>query len=378
MPHRRLAFLLLAAVLGGALRLSPATATAPRLGGDPIAAWVFHFDDLMPDAALAAQSVLMQRAAPGARLVVAVTGSEAESEAYTLLEAAGAPVDRIEFLRVTGPLSPWARDRYTVVADGAHETVIVPPRDVLAATWRGDAGVGGALVGKQTGRKVHASQLYVEGGDLLVGRRVALVGRATVLRESRRLRTTESEIERMLAQDTGRRVVVIGREPSTLPHDHLDMFLTLLDDRTVLLGDPRLTASYFAAARELGLTDPPVGEFGALMPSLQEAAAPAYAQLAEELLELGFAVHRIPIVHTLGDTLLTWNNAVTERRGEVAIAYMPTYQIPHLDRLAERVYRQLGFTVHPVPCAEIILHGGAVRCITNDLRHAHAVTDAPR
>jgi hypothetical protein len=47
--------------------------------------------------------------------------------------------------------------------------------------------------------------------------------------------------------------------------------------------------------------------------------------------------------------------------------YVPDYGVPYLDRLARKVWAEIGYEAFPVPSAGIIRHGGAVRCVTNVL-----------
>ena len=63
--------------------------------------------------------------------------------------------------------------------------------------------------------------------------------------------------------------------------------------------------------------------------------------------------------------MLTWNNALVERRHDGARAYVPTYGLPLLDDAAVRAYRQAGFRVFPIDVAAIAENGGTVRCLTN-------------
>ncbi|MHC4931609.1 MAG: hypothetical protein ACYTGV_05390, partial [Planctomycetota bacterium] len=138
-------------------------------------------------------------------------------------------------------------------------------------------------------------------------------------------------------------------------------------------GDPRLASDFLKVQFDPDAADPEARSVGIFSLQSQNEWIPGYEKLAAQLRRRGFRVERLPILHSDDGTILTWNNAVVERRSGVPIAYVPRYGIPSLDRLAFRRWEQLGFRVEPVRCTRIIAHGGAVRCLTSTRR----LTTAP-
>jgi hypothetical protein len=147
------------------------------------------------------------------------------------------------------------------------------------------------------------------------------------------------------------------------------MFLSVVGSRTLLLGDPRLALEYFDARDALGIESTDVRGVGSFRRSTQIHCARVYSEIAARLEASGFEVRRIPILHgDDGEDVITWNNAVVERRGDRLRAYVPNYGIPLLDRKANECWRRTGAEVFPVRANLVILEGGAVRCLSNVLR----------
>jgi hypothetical protein len=94
---------------------------------------------------------------------------------------------------------------------------------------------------------------------------------------------------------------------------------------------------------------------------------PVYERIARQLRDAGYAVERLPILHGQDGRVVTWNNALVERRDGEVRALVPVYGIPLFDERAHAAYQRLGCRVLPVEVAEVAALGGAVRCLTNVL-----------
>jgi len=172
------------------------------------------------------------------------------------------------------------------------------------------------------------------------------------------------EIQRTFA----RRVVVVGEEFPRPPHEHIDMFVAVLDRGTLLVGDPALALPFFDAREELGVDDLSIRGIGSFRREVQEDAIDAYERIVVRLRAAGFAVRRVPILHDDLGELLTWTNAVVESRDGRRRAYVPGYGVPFLDERAHACWARAGFKVLPNRADRIIAHGGAVRCLSNVIR----------
>ncbi len=331
--------------------------------------WVVHFDPGMREFVRETFADLLLAVPADASFCVVLAQPYDADKFKSLVDGMG-PVRGFRFLVGSGGVSGWARDRYVFLQrhDGAR--VIVPTPEFVDADRQGDLQVPVALARLMPTLKVERTRLDLEGGDLLIGTKVALVGAGTVWRNAYRLAAEPGAILQELSQLVGRRVIMIGDEDD-LPHEHIDMYLSLWNDREVLLGDPRLTAEYFAARESLGLRDGEVRALGSFARRTQRAMVATYERVRLDLVEAGFRVHRIPILHNDdGDTVLTWNNAVIERQADGLHAYIPRYKIPLLDEQAEAAWRARGIRTHPIRVEHVIQQGGAVRCLTNVLRES--------
>jgi N-dimethylarginine dimethylaminohydrolase len=244
--------------------------------------------------------------------------------------------------------------------------LLSPPSSQIPADRVGDLGVPQALVKATPGAVAETLQMFFEGGNLLFTNQRILVGRNLVEAEMQRSSHSELDVLATLQSTFGREPLVLGVD-AAMPHEHLDMYLTVIDDHTVLLADPKRGADYIGEVTRLGLD-------AALLPGANRWTAQAqlrlrsiYETLASQLRHHGFTVHRLPVVHGDETVMLTWNNALIESRQGQRHAYVPVYGLPILDQEAIATYQRLGCRVWPIDVSRIAIHGGTVRCVTNVL-----------
>jgi len=103
---------------------------------------------------------------------------------------------------------------------------------------------------------------------------------------------------------------------------------------------------------DLVLEEGPVRELGTYRRQRQVDWAREHDVIAEDLAALGPRVTRLPVLHSEEGDLLTWSNAVLDRRGDEAAAYVPSYGVPLLDRRAHDVWRRPGFRVVAIDIEE--------------------------
>ncbi|MHC4342638.1 MAG: hypothetical protein ACYSX0_20780 [Planctomycetota bacterium] len=374
--HRRASLLLLAVVTASSAALPRRpTAVEPAAGpeGGAIESWILHFDPRLAEEALPTYRDLLAATPARARIVVAVpepsqVGSFADGMGKARLAGR-----RIDYLVTARPLTAWARDRYVLFSLNGTPAALLPARDSITGDKLGDLEVAALLAETDPELRVIRSNLVLEGGDVLFAKGCVLIGLGTLLDNAARLGGDVGAATAAIEEAFGRTVFAVGEEESDLPHGHLDMFLTVVGSRTLLLGDPRLASDFLKVQFDPDAADPEARSVGIFSLQSQNEWIPGYEKLAAQLRRRGFRVERLPILHSDDGTILTWNNAVVERRSGVPTAYVPRYGIPSLDGLAFRRWEQLGFRVEPVRCTRIIAHGGAVRCLTSTRR----LTTAP-
>jgi len=348
---------------------------APRPAA--IREWVLHFEAATSDISASAYTSLLRQLPPSSRVLVAVP-KRRDSQAFReQVDLPGECWDRVEFLVMGQALSAWPRDRYVFFERRGRPTLLLPDEGSVSEARRGDLAVGLALAAEEPAHEVVRTRLAFEGGDLIVGKRVALVGAGTVAVNCRRLCLGTEAVRAELAAVLGRRVLIVGAELLNLPHEHIDMYVHLLDDRTVLVGDPRAAvAAWDGLQADLDQRER-LAFFGNPTHEDQACKVPVYEAIAEDLKAQGFRVERVPALHAQdGDVVLTWTNAVVEDRAGELYAYVPTYGLRVLDAEAHAVWKRLGCRVVPVDVAAAVLEGGALRCLTNVLRRPSG-PDAP-
>jgi N-dimethylarginine dimethylaminohydrolase len=361
---RVLLLLFAATVLARGERARPA-APKPERSEAAIATWIWHVEPYILSRSLPTFRDLLEKLPGDARVLVAMGAGVDSTFVWESLGLGHRAESRIRLLDEIDALSPWARDRYVVFDRGKRTCVLLPSADSVASGAVGDLVVARKLGAFLGGLEVVESKLDVEGGDVIVTDEHVFVGIGTILANGERF---PDGVEAHLEELFEREVVVVGEEGRTVPHPHVDMFLTAIGSRRLLLGDPRLAEGYFRIEHEPDAATSAARAIGSMSRQTQEERVPDYEAIAGQLRGAGFVVERIPILHTDDDDLVTWNNVVTERRGSKRHAYVPAYGIPVLDRLAHERWRQLGYDVHPVRATEVILHGGAIRCLSNVVR----------
>jgi hypothetical protein len=145
------------------------------------------------------------------------------------------------------------------------------------------------------------------------------------------------------------------------------MYMTPLGNRggrdVVLVGDPRLSRDIVGEGFMPGEIDPDTArplraDFSATMLARHDRAAAALA-------EAGFSVVRIPTVPFLDKTYMAYTNGVFGTWGARRIAWVPSYEIPGLDRRAHAVYEELGWEVRPVRVRSVYAYHGTIGCLVN-------------
>jgi hypothetical protein len=302
---------------------------------------------------------------------------------------------------------------------------------------KGDVSVPGIVARESRSVKIQESPfIRVDGGNILSTKDAVYVGNESVRQTAEHLeflsrtnRSFEKKVLQFYEARTGRKldrvdtsekvlrelipevfqstfqkkIFVVGADdPATprveqQPSFHIDMAATVLDDKTVLVGDPSLalkllkgmSAAERAKANEnlkkaLGTSQPDVledledinrggGFFGGDGKAFQDD----FDAMARDFAGKGFSAVRVPYLRQpfVGLPFITYNNVILEiyrdaAGAEVKNVYMPVYGIGALDENAKAQYESRGFRVIPVPAAAITGIQGAVHCITQVVERA--------
>jgi len=338
-------------LLTSALAAQPTALDAQAVGG-PIKAWVVHVDERLMEQFGPAHRDLVAAVPPGVRVFVGVANADAEPAIRADLDPDEKLGSSLKFLPVDGEITAWARDRYLVVGD----RMLLSNYYHDAFAWPADRRIGELFAKRMLTKKPVQSHLFFEGGDIVLGAEHAFIGYDTILENAQANRIDEGTAARELGEMLGRKVVVLGTDTGP-PHEHCDMYVSVVGARRLLVGDPRL--SLVAMPKEGGYSE-----------ESHRLRAAAFDRVAADLRQAGFRVERIPLLIGDDGNFRTWNNAVTETRADGFHVYLPRYGVGALDRLAQAVWKRCGFRVHPISCAGSIVHGGAIRCLTHTVRGA--------
>jgi len=308
---------------------------------------------------------LLREIPEDARVVVGVRGEE---DAREFREELTDP--RLRFVEAGEWVSGWARDRYVLFGKGGKECLLLPRKDAVVPTRLGDLRIAQELKRLEPGIDVIESDLVLEGGDLLFTQEEVIAGPAAVAVNVVPGERTEADVRARLEETFGRRLVVAASRESPLAREHVDMYLAVAGPGTLLLGDPRLGLKAMDEGEDLR-------RFGRFPREKQLDLAEEYDRIAAGLGEAGFEVKRLPILHAADHVILTWTNAVVEKRGGKCRVYLPEYGLKRLDRSAQDAWAAAGCEPVPISAEAVIILGGGVRCVTNAVRESAPAEPEP-
>jgi hypothetical protein len=278
------------------------------------------------------------------------------------LGTAKLPANRFIPLITGCPITCWSRDRFLAkVPDkaGIKAALVLPPRPEYGCNERtNDWFVPWKLASDRPSEfRVEKSRLYFHGGDLInAGRFIFADYNLFKLNLSHGSFMDTAEFSDYLGRKFGREVVLLGDAGTSVPEHHIEMYITPLDDRAVLVGDPDLAMRLLAGLNNdiAGRADPDIFD--------------RFRNVALALKAKGFTVVPIPILPTkTPHVYFSYNNVIIDKRNGVRTVYLPTYNIPKLDDYAVQVWQAQGFSVKRIDASGIYHLGGAIRCLINVL-----------
>lgn len=326
---------------------------------------LLHFDPVVAGSAFPAVRDLLRAVPAEVQVRLAVENENQVAAARFWVQDLGLN-DRIRYVVAGRTLTPWARDRMVPVQVPAGTLFLSPPEDHVDADRWGDVLAARALSEVSADTNHARVPLVFEGGNLLFTRERVLFTRSLLTANQVQDDIDEASILERMRAFFGRKPLPLGRSHD-LPHDHLDMFLTVVDDRTVLLGDPKEAEQFLIDVTMHGLDAGLLPQHDRWTVQGQRAKIPAYDSIKDELQRAGFRVLRVPILHG-AEAMLTWNNALLELRGKERRAYVPVHGLPRLDARALRAFEAAGCRTFPIDVSRIAPLGGTIRCLTNVTR----------
>jgi len=237
-------------------------------------------------------------------------------------------------------------------------------------------------------KDVKVTDLYFQGGDIIVGREWVFIGYHTIEVNMRKFEVDESEIIRKFEELFGRPVKVIGDKDHLPILAHVDTYLTPLTspggDPVIVVADPSLAKAelekWSPLQRERYLriiaqkiypkefSIDPMATIDKVWEEIMSSFEQTYGKslqgfldyIAKKLQEEGFQVIRIPIIPYDG-YLTLYNNVEIEDTTSKRVVYLPVYGIP-LDSMATATYEGLGYKVIPINFVHALNCGGGVQC----------------
>ena len=265
--------------------------------------------------------------------------------------------ERFHPVVVGAQITTWSRDRYAALVDeNGAGAILAPPRiETPFASRAGDARSPLAISRALYGQDPHVADIVFEGGDLAATPRYVFADVNLAARNLGRADADRPSIERELHHRFAQEIVWLGDELGDVPRHHIMMYMVPLDDHTIAVGDVR------AGVQLLG--DEPL-ELDDV-----DVEARRFDHAAELLAAHGFHVVRVPVLVRAGaGSYVTYTNAVFDRRADgKRVVYMPTYQLPALDRAGQAFYEAQGFEVHPIDVSPIYGLNGSLGCLVNVL-----------
>jgi hypothetical protein len=261
-------------------------------------------------------------------------------------------------LNANRPLTVWARDRHLAAQGplGKLRVSLVPRPADGAKIYIHERALPKIRLDNGLIDRLGYLPFFLEGGNVTSNGRHVFIGN-NVLEHNEEILADSNHLLQELGSLFGREVLLVRDYAGKVPHEHVDMYLTPIDDKNVLLAD------FEEGARLLEAQD---GRKPLSAVNVHKIKQRQLKEISQILRQEGYTVHRIPaVIHSQDEWMVTYNNGLMERRNGEKIVYLPKYQLPVLDKAAAAVYTRLGFRVVPIDVSQVFRGRGALRCVTN-------------
>lgn len=307
---------------------------------------------------------------------------------------------RVTFVELpeTSRLSIWPQDPFLVVRAGAESKLLVP-----RIFERGDDSKMPEQLAAKLGLSLIRSNLVFEGGNIVCGDQMAIIGNDTIMQNVREGGSNREEVILDFEKQLGLPIAVVGRGVQSV--GHIDLIVTPIGGNRVVVADScwgaelMMTAidqhsnqltkfesqceqQFFGRPSVKSLTDA-VGEritrptiIGSVYHAIRHSflIANELNLIADQLRAEGFEVTRMPVLipqmrtTQLNYPILTYNNVLLETRDTRPIVYLPQYGLPTLDTACAAEWKRLGFDIKTVQgLSTSAIYGGSLRCCTKVL-----------
>ncbi len=316
--------------------------------------WILHYPGAMLGDAIDAHGDLLNEAPDGVEVVTVVSSAK---DAERLRKASGG---KARLVTVEGGLSPWARDRYILYPRDGKTWCMLQPDDALPKDLHGDLHVPDALRATYPDLQIVRTRMAPEGGDVIVTRRGVIVGYASIAAAAERTGSSIHMVVRELSKHFARPLIVVGRREGSVLPPHVDVFLANAGKDRLLVAE--------VAQLPGGKADPELAKLGDFKPAFNRRVQEELDEIVHQLEMAGFEIHRSPALFSARvkpghryPLTLSYANAIREG-GQV---FVPSYGVPALDRAGREAWQRLGYVPVSIRSRLSLMHGGAVRCLTN-------------
>ena len=368
---------------------------------------------------------LMTHMSPDTQFTIVCADQNGIDSIHQLEQKTGIDPNRVHILPANSQngTSIWIRDSMLPVQDGTGKTkLIIQDRTY----WPGpdDNKVPPIIAGSspQIYSEAHP-ELRIDGGNILTNGHQAFIGNDSIGQERDLLQSLAKdpekakEIQSFYEQETGNKVgqngvtpdkmwedlpttvfqhefhkpvLVIGKDDPTTPiieaqpAFHIDMAVTTIGEKKVLVGDPGMACDMLKALSPeerkkvndemiaAGHFAPDSDIVGNLIQENDTDQRRAdFNNTAKELKDAGYEVERIPDMigrrTTWSLPYLTYNNCIMEdykndKGEEVKKVYLPQYGCAPMDKYCADVYQKNGYEVVPLQMSPVSKLEGAIRC----------------
>ena len=197
----------------------------------------------------------------------------------------------------------------------------------------------------------------------------------------------------LFTKEFGQKIFVMGEDDPSTPqvegpaNDHLDMAITPIDDKTVIVGDPSLAKralEQMTPERRTEVLGQMSKIFGKKVTMADLRGNREYPNqqhdfdtYAKSLEKEGYRTIRLPYAEPgWSNPNITYTNCLQEQftkddGTKVKRIFLPIYDIPELDKFAVDTYKKEGFEVFTMPMPNLATRKGALRCISQWLDRSH-------
>jgi hypothetical protein len=277
---------------------------------------------------------------------------------------------RTSVVESPGPITTWSKDRALVTwAPGAGKPALLIAPSEPSKQWaerHNDWLTVQSLARWSSGRfKADIVPLDFDAGDFIVDHGTVIVDTNLLEKNKHRGIGDVTELRKRLVAWLHAPVIVLGKEPGDTPRHHIAMYMTPLQEKVVLVGDPKAARAIVGDPFEPG---DPSGDTGEpLRADFSDEMTNRFEFAAREMASHGYRVVRIPNIPFDHKTYMAYSNGVFETRGGKNVAYMPVYGVDAVDRAAREVYEKLGWQVHTVRVKTVYPFHGTIGCLVNVL-----------